>query len=52
MIEKLDELPEEKLNEDVACCSDTSCCPPSTPIIRDTPKIGRKIGRASCRERV
>ncbi|MDG2116943.1 MAG: SEC-C metal-binding domain-containing protein [Porticoccaceae bacterium] len=22
-------------------CSDTSCCPPNTPITRDAPKVGR-----------
>ena len=22
-------------------CSDTSCCPPKTPITRDAPKVGR-----------
>ena len=41
MIEKIDELSDEKLKKDVVCCSDTRCCPPKTPIIRDTPKIGR-----------
>ena len=41
MIEKTDELIEEILNEEVGCCTDTSCCPPKNPIIRDTPKIGR-----------
>ena len=42
MIEKTDELSKEILNEEVACCTDTGCCPPpKTPIIRDTPKIGR-----------
>ncbi|MAE02891.1 MAG: zinc chelation protein SecC [Porticoccaceae bacterium] len=24
-----------------AGCSDTSCCPPRTPITRDAPKVGR-----------
>ena len=41
MIERIDELAEETLNEDELCCSDTNCCPPKAPIIRDTPKIGR-----------
>ena len=41
MIEKTDELSKEILNKEVACCTDTGCCPPKTPIIRDTPKIGR-----------
>ena len=41
MIEKIDESSDKILNAERVCCSDTSCCPPSTPIIRDTPKIGR-----------
>ena len=41
MIERIDELADEALNEDGPCCSDTNCCPPKAPIIRDTPKIGR-----------
>jgi uncharacterized protein YecA (UPF0149 family) len=41
MIEKIDESSDEILNTEGVCCSDTSCCAPSTPIIRDTPKIGR-----------
>jgi len=41
MIEKTDELSKEILNEEVACFSDTGCCPPKSTIIRDTPKIGR-----------
>ena len=41
MIEKIDESSDEILNKDGVCCSDTNCCPPATPIIRDTPKIGR-----------
>jgi len=41
MIERKDELAYETLNEDGPCCSDTNCCPPKAPIIRDTPKIGR-----------
>ena len=41
MIEKTDELSNEILNEGYLCCNNTSCCPTKTPIIRDTPKIGR-----------
>ena len=41
MIEKTDELSKEILNKEVACFTDTGCCAPKTPIIRDTPKIGR-----------
>ena len=41
MRERSDELPNEIIKDDEACCSDTSCCPPKTPITRDTPKVGR-----------
>jgi uncharacterized protein YecA (UPF0149 family) len=41
MIEKIDESSDEIFNTEEVCCRDTSCCAPSTPIIRDTPKIGR-----------
>ena len=41
MIEKTDELSNEIFNEEDVCCTNTSCCPTKTPIIRDTPKIGR-----------
>ena len=41
MIEKIDESSDEILNAEGVCCSDTSCCAPSSTIIRDTPKIGR-----------
>lgn len=41
MIEKIDESSDEILNAEGVCCSDKSCCPTSTPTIRDTPKIGR-----------
>ena len=41
MIEKIDQLTDEILSEDGACCTDKDCCPPKTPITRDTPKIGR-----------
>ena len=41
MIKKIDESSNEILNEGGVSCSDTSCCPPKTSIIRDTPKIGR-----------
>ena len=41
MSERSDELNKEILKDNEACCSDTSCCPPKTPITRDTPKIGR-----------
>ena len=29
------------IEDNDACCNDTSCCPPKTPILRDSPKIGR-----------
>ena len=41
MIEKTDELSNAILHEGDLCCNNTSCCPTKTPIIRDTPKIGR-----------
>jgi len=41
MIKKADELTKEILKEEGACCSDTNCCTPKNPILRDTPKIGR-----------
>ena len=41
MSEKSNELPDAMRKDNEACCSDTSCCPPKTPITRDTPKIGR-----------
>ena len=41
MIEKIDEVSDEIINEEGVRCSDTSCCPATTPTIRDTPKIGR-----------
>ncbi|MAD06963.1 MAG: zinc chelation protein SecC [Gammaproteobacteria bacterium] len=24
-----------------ACCDDTSCCPPQVPYLREAPKVGR-----------
>ena len=41
MKEGSEELTNEILKDEESCCSDTSCCPPKTPITRDTPKIGR-----------
>ena len=41
MIEKIDQLSDDILSEDGAYCTDKGCCPHKTPIIRDTPKIGR-----------
>ena len=41
MNERNDELSSEAIAGDEACCSDISCCPPKTPITRETPKIGR-----------
>ena len=41
MSKRSDELPSEILNDNEPCCNDTSCCPPKTPITRETPKIGR-----------
>ena len=41
MSERSDELNKEILKDNEACCSDASCCPSKTPIIRDIPKIGR-----------
>ncbi|MDC1173567.1 SEC-C metal-binding domain-containing protein [Methylophilaceae bacterium] len=41
MREGSEELTNEILKDEESCCSDTSCCPPKTPITRDTPKIGR-----------
>ena len=41
MREGTEELTNEILKDEESCCSDTSCCPPKTPITRDTPKIGR-----------
>ena len=41
MSERGDELPKEILKDNELCCNDTSCCPPKTPITRETPKIGR-----------
>ena len=41
MSKRSDELPNEIPKDNEPCCSDTSCCPPKTPITRETPKIGR-----------
>ena len=41
MSKRSDEFPNEMVKDDEASCSDTSCCPPKTPITRDMPKIGR-----------
>ncbi|MFL3646411.1 MAG: SEC-C metal-binding domain-containing protein [Cellvibrionales bacterium] len=31
----------ETLDDNHACCSDKSCCPPQRPVTRIEPKIGR-----------
>jgi uncharacterized protein YecA (UPF0149 family) len=41
MNDRSEKLPNELLDDNESCCNDISCCPPKTPIIRDTPKIGR-----------
>jgi len=41
MSKNTDELSNEMLEENKACCSDKLCCQPKTPITRDKPKIGR-----------
>ena len=41
MNDRSEKLPNELLDGIDACCSDTSCCPPKNPIIRDIPKVGR-----------
>ena len=41
MNERSDKLPNEVLENNEACCNDTTCCPSKTPITRDMPKIGR-----------
>ena len=41
MSDRNEKLPNELLDNNAACCSDTTCCPPKTPIIRDIPKVGR-----------
>ncbi|MDP6968290.1 MAG: SEC-C metal-binding domain-containing protein [Gammaproteobacteria bacterium] len=30
-----------KIEDSAACCSNTSCCTPATPVTRATPKVGR-----------
>ncbi|MBT6232229.1 MAG: zinc chelation protein SecC [Nitrosomonadales bacterium] len=41
MNDRSEKLPNELLDVNESCCSDSSCCPPKTPIMRDTPKVGR-----------
>ena len=41
MNDRSEKLPNELLDVNESCCSDTSCCAPKTPIMRDTPKVGR-----------
>jgi hypothetical protein len=41
MNDRSEKLPNELLDNDEACCKDSTCCSPKTPIIRDTPKVGR-----------
>ena len=41
MNDRSEKLPNELLDVNESCCSDTSCCPPKAPIMRDTPKVGR-----------
>ena len=41
MNDRSEKLPNELLDANESCCSDTSCCPPKTPITRDIPKVGR-----------
>ena len=41
MNDRSEKLPNELLDNNKACCKDSTCCSPKTPIIRDTPKVGR-----------
>ena len=41
MNDRSEKLPNELLDANESCCSDTSCCPPKTQITRDIPKVGR-----------
>ena len=41
MNDRSEKLPNELLDANESCCSDTSCCPPKTPITLDIPKVGR-----------
>ncbi len=41
MNDKSGYLTNQFIDESVACCNDTSCCPPKVPIQRDAPKVGR-----------
>ncbi len=41
MDDKIGFLTNSQIEDNETGCSDTSCCPPKTPVIRDAPKIGR-----------
>lgn len=41
MIEDTKVSTKKEVKDSESCCDDTSCCPPKSPIIRATPKIGR-----------
>ena len=41
MNDRGEKLPNELLDDNEAGCSDISCCPPKTSIIRDMPKVRR-----------
>ena len=43
MIEKIDELADETLNEDGACCSDTNCCPLKLQLYEILQRLGVTI---------
>ena len=41
MNDRSEKLSNEMPDDNEPCCSDTTCCPSKTPIIRDAPKVGR-----------
>ncbi|MDU0356275.1 SEC-C metal-binding domain-containing protein [Paraglaciecola aquimarina] len=41
MTDKNDSFTGKSNNSKTTTCTNTSCCPPQTPIIRATPKVGR-----------
>ncbi len=41
MNENSTKLSDELLEGNGSNCSNTSCCPPNSPIVRTTPKVGR-----------
>jgi uncharacterized protein YecA (UPF0149 family) len=41
MAEKIEESSNEIINAEDSCCTNTGCCSPKNPTIRDTPKVGR-----------